>query len=142
MRRNQYFSVYTYKEVNKWRCAYEITSQRQCDSSHRLSMEKSGAQCTAHPTLRERQKKVRRSCPLATFRFWRTMANGSTIASHVIQNAMASTPYWENNGLERYSPDTRAVIAAESRFTYANFSRNGRRFLRQRDSVTNTERVK
>ncbi|KAI6149718.1 hypothetical protein BKA82DRAFT_8454 [Pisolithus tinctorius] len=79
---------------------------------------------------------------VTTFRFWRTMANGSTIASHVIQNAMASTPYWENNGLERYSPDTRAVIAAESRFTYANFSRNGRRFLRQRDSVTNTERVK
>lgn len=36
------------------------------------------------------------------------MADGNTIASHVIWNAMASTPYREDNSLKRHSPNVRA----------------------------------
>lgn len=36
------------------------------------------------------------------------MADGNTIASHVSWNAMAGTPYREDNSLKRHSPNVRA----------------------------------
>ncbi|KIK23626.1 hypothetical protein PISMIDRAFT_23384 [Pisolithus microcarpus 441] len=66
---------------------------------------------------------------LANFRIRRTMADGNTIASHVIWNAMAGTPYREDNSLKRHSPNVRA-----------NDRSAGERFLRRGNRTHHDER--